>query len=227
MKFLIIPILAFFLYGCVSPVLPPREINTTMPFNYKNDKNLKMRVSRDIEKLRPSRVLYVAPVEWKEKKTLFKRERKEIGKFLRNYFYQGLLYENFHEMILTKRKNLEAFKDMGYRINRLEISITHINRGTGIYRYLIGFGLGSSDLQIEGKILDNESGEEIMSFVSRCRHAGNSYNGMNPRSLSGMYCLKMSIEEETIKITDIIKDIWSCSENFGTSKTELILAFER
>jgi len=147
--------------------------------------------------------------------------------FFRDYLYWGLVGDAVHHMLLLKEDSLRNYEDPEARIAFLESRITHMKKGSGFLRYFIGFGLGQSDLQVEGALRDYKTREEILSFVMRYRHSGNAYQGLNPRALSGRYCLRMSIEQASITITDLIKDMWKNMDKTGMPDPALLIAFER
>jgi hypothetical protein len=56
---------------------------------------------------------------------------------------------------------------------RLDLAITHMDPGSAAKRLLAGeFGAGHAQLQIEGKVVDIESGEVVASFAERRRSSG-------------------------------------------------------
>lgn len=60
--------------------------------------------------------------------------------------------------------------DGGYR---LDLAITHLDPGSAAKRLLAGeFGAGHAQLQIEGKVIDNQSGRVVASFAERRRSSG-------------------------------------------------------
>ncbi len=207
--------LLFFLCGCVAPVLPPGFIDNNPRFNYVDGKQLKVRITGDVNLLCPPDVVYIPPVKWRNIPGIAPELQEELASFLRDYVYQGLLAENYYNMIMTKDARLDAYKLLNYRIVFLEVAVTRIRKGSGLLRYFIGFGLGRSDLQIEGCLRDSKTKRDIMAFVMRYRHLGNAYQGFNPRALSGRYCLRMSIEAVALKITGIIKQIWEDAPSVG------------
>jgi len=46
-------------------------------------------------------------------------------------------------------------------------------------------------------------------------------------ALSGRYCLRMSIEQVSITITDLIKDGWNNIDKTGIPDPGILIAFER
>lgn len=56
---------------------------------------------------------------------------------------------------------------------RLDLAITHMNPGSAAKRLLAAeFGAGHAQLQVEGKVVDIESGEVIATFAERRRSSG-------------------------------------------------------
>ncbi len=49
----------------------------------------------------------------------------------------------------------------------LETSLTELNPGSGAKRYLIGFGAGASNIQVEGKIVDPTTNKTLFAYVDR------------------------------------------------------------
>ena len=213
--------------GCVTHTLPPRFLEENPPFHYEPSHNTAIRLTRDTSLLNRPDVLYVHPVKWSTDRHLSNKLRMEFERFLREYFYQGLLKDNDENMIITKRSYLESFQKQGLRIVDMELVITRMKPGSGLLRYLVGFGLGKTDLQIEGRLKEHDEQKEIMAFIMRYRHLGNSYNGLNPRALSGSYCLKMSIEKIALSITGQIREIWNNMDHVAMPCRLELAAFER
>jgi len=60
--------------------------------------------------------------------------------------------------------------DGGYR---LDVAITHLDPGSAAKRLLAGeFGAGHAQLQIEGRVIDSQSGRVVASFAERRRSSG-------------------------------------------------------
>ncbi len=56
---------------------------------------------------------------------------------------------------------------------RLDLAITHMDPGSSAKRLLAGeFGAGHAQLQVEGKVVDIESGEVVATFAERRRSSG-------------------------------------------------------
>jgi hypothetical protein len=217
----------FILCGCVAATYPPTFINRSTQFNYKAEQDIKFRISDNIDLLKPPMVLYIPPVKWYDKNDISQKLQNELGRFIQEYFYQALLMDNYYDMILTKRSYLETYESLDYRIVTLDLAVTYIQKGSGFLRYFIGFGLGRSDIQVEGQFRQNKTDEEIMAFTMRYQHMGNAHYALNPRALSANYCLRMSIEAVALKITTLVKDVWDSLERNGTPYPLYLVAIER
>ena len=216
-----------FIQACVAPVKNTSFIESEPDFNFLDEKDARVRISEEVSELSPPDVIYISPVSWNEENEIPEEWRKELSEFLREYFYQGLLYRNFHDMIILKRDKMDLYDTKEKRAAKLNIAVTRISKGNGLLRYFVGYTLGSTDLQVEGNLVSLENGEEILAFAARRRHAGNAYNGMNPRALSGKYCLEMSMEKLSIRITDAIRHIWTNTVLTGTPYPDRYFAWSR
>lgn len=217
----------FGIFGCATQTLPPAFVSETPSFNFHNAPAVKMRATPTAALLRRPGVLYILPVKYHSPNGKQNKLSKEMTSFFRDYLYWGLVEEAFHNMLLLKEDSLENYQDQETRIVVLEAKITRMKKGSGFLRYFIGFGLGQSDIQVEGSLRDYKTREEILSFVMRYQHSGNAYQGLNPRALSGRYCLRMSIEQVSITITDLIKDGWNNIDKTGIPDPGILIAFER
>jgi|GEM_PF-573428 len=215
------------LNGCVSPIHTPSYIKEVPPLNFRNAPWVKMRVIPDWEHLKRPGILFIAPVELKTGEPVDPALEKEISTFLRDYFYQALLKETYHDMIILSQDTLESYEDTQSRINILELFITRLSKGSGFLRYFIGFGLGQSDLQVEGRLTEKSNDKEILAFAIRHRHLGNSYQGLNPRALSGRYCLRFSVEESALNISRMIREVWNSMDKSSLSDNLYLASFER
>ena len=74
-------------------------------------------------------------------------------------------------------------------------------------RYLLGWGAGSVEIQIEGRIW--EEGEErrlVAEFVLREWHSGYAQSGMNTQVLKPEYCLRYAAEEIILEFCLILPE---------------------
>lgn len=217
----------FGIFGCATQTLPPSFVSETPSFNFHNAPAVKMRATPTASLLRRPGILCILPVKYNSPTGKQSKLSKEMTSFFRDYIYWGLVEEAFHNMLLLKEDSLGNYEDPEARIAVLESRITHMKKGNGLLRYVIGFGLGQSDIQVEGSLRDYKTRKEILSFVMRYQHSGNAYQGLNPRALSGRYCLRMSIEQMSRTITDLIKDVWNNMDKTGIPDPGILIAFER
>lgn len=215
------------LSGCVAPILPPVKISPTPPFNFRNGKALKMRTTQDPALIRRPRIIYINPVSFSENVKASASLSNKLKNSLREYYYRALIREIFKDTMIIKEGNLEWYDDKENRIMILDLTVTHLKKGNGLLRYFIGFGLGQSDLQIEGRLYDHQTSHETIAFAFRSRHAGNSYQGLNPRALSAKYCLQMSEQEAAISTSKLIRDIWQNIDRTGMAEPLHQIAWER
>lgn len=218
--------LAFFT-GCVTHTLKPSFINSEKEFNYINKPDTKIRFSENRDELNKPYAFNIAPVKWEDRAHLYPSDQKDLGEFLRRYFYYGLLDESLNDMILLRKDDPGSYAGMQKRLGVMETSITHVRRGNGILRYFLGYGLGRTDIQVEGRVTDFHSGEEIMAFVLRRYHEGNAYGGWNFRALSNEYCLRMSLEEIALNVADLLRNTWISMAKFGSPTPFPPLSMER
>ncbi|MBN1901147.1 DUF4410 domain-containing protein [Candidatus Sumerlaeota bacterium] len=188
---------------------------------------MKMRISTDTSRLCRPRILYVNPVSLSDNVKALGSISRETGTSIRDDFYRGFVREVFKDILILKEGNLEWYDDPENRIMILDLSITHLKKGNGLLRYMIGFGLGQTDLQLEGRLYDHRTAEEAMAFAIRLRHMGNSYQGLNPRALSSPYCLRMSGQEAAISLSKLVREIWDNIDRKKMADPWRLAAWER
>jgi len=220
-------LLLLLLASCTPRTLTPVFISDDISFNYKNDKDLKVWVSPTSDTLKPPEMVYVAAVEWMDERGIEPPLKKELGAFLRQYFYHGLLRQNYFDMKMPQTENLELYTENKPRLLILETAVTRIRKGSGLARYFIGYGLGRSDLQVEGRLREAFGEGDVMAFVMRYRHLGNTYMGKNPRSASSRYCLRLSMEAVALATTDLMKEVWAKHMEFDHPHPIEALPMER
>ena len=227
LKFLLGLILLICLSGCVSRTLAPSFVSEAPGFTFLNRKNCKMRITNRAALLFPPRVIHVPPVRWSQKDPLSPNTKDYLGDYLRTRFYYNFYASRQGDMWILQKDALKGFMLPEGRVAVLEMEVTHLRRGNGLFRYVIGYGLGRTDIQIEGRLKESSTGEEIFAFVAREHHEGYSYNGLNPRALSSRYCLKRSMQPIAKRISETMRDVWICMERYATSDFTTAAAFER
>ncbi len=108
-----------------------------------------------------------------------------------------------NELVRTRRfasVTLDPQASFGAPALILEGTISRLDAGSGPLRYLSGLffflqSVAATDFQIEGRIVDRESGDLIVEFVDRRRHLGNTRWGPNPRTLDDDFAMKQTVKE--------------------------------
>jgi outer membrane protein OmpA-like peptidoglycan-associated protein len=103
--------------------------------------------------------------------------------------------------VLDKESELAPYRDMpGVGIMVVDCAITRIGGGVGLARYLVGFGLGDARVTVEAKAtLAARGARETHQMVVFARSHGNPHGGLNPRSLSARYCLRLACDSAAEK----------------------------
>jgi hypothetical protein len=84
----------------------------------------------------------------------------------------------------------------GYRIIHIETAVTHIKKGNGTSRFFIGYGVGATTMQLEGKFFEGPNKEKLLGeFALRNDHGGYPNGFLNPRVFKVYYCLKYAAEK--------------------------------
>jgi hypothetical protein len=94
----------------------------------------------------------------------------------------------------TREPNLDTMRVAGRVPYELEVAVTDAREGVGVLRWLLGFGLGASKLQIEGHLRTWPDRMPVARFACRVVHPGLSYMGLNPKALSATYVLSVSAD---------------------------------
>lgn len=87
---------------------------------------------------------------------------------------------------------------------KMVLFISHLNESNGILRYVIGFGAGSVDVQVEGRVVDAETGERLMEFADRRRQSGDPYSGLNPTVVMAAPLVEKVLEQQAAAIVKVL-----------------------
>ncbi|NLW50392.1 MAG: hypothetical protein GXY85_06055 [Candidatus Brocadiaceae bacterium] len=91
--------------------------------------------------------------------------------------------------------------------------ITRLDEGSGVLRYLSFFlwflQAGATDLQIEGRILEAESGRLVVEFVDRRRHLCNTPFGPNPKTIRDGYAMHVTAHLTAEALAEFIARGWN------------------
>ena len=90
----------------------------------------------------------------------------------------------------------------------LSVWITHLDTGSGTLRYLVGFEAGSVDVQIEGKLVDVQTGELVMEFADRRRESGEPNLGLNPTVVKADALIERTLRAQGRALVTVLRDRW-------------------
>lgn len=96
-----------------------------------------------------------------------------------------------------------------YRILTIETHVTDAKPGNGLLRYLIGYGAGTSVLQLEGRIYEGDPfdpGDLVAEFAIRDEHAGYPNGFLNPTVMKSHYTLKYAATDAVGKMGALIRE---------------------
>lgn len=111
-----------------------------------------------------------------------------------------VLTNQLHAQLVTELKNAGIFKfvtnDPYFSLGRhgaltLETRITEIDSGNPERRYKVGFGYGATQIQIEGKIIENRTCRTLAEFADRRVNPGDALWYGRRNSASGTYLMSL------------------------------------
>jgi len=147
----------------------------------------------------PVHALYFADPLWRAGIILNKRDQDALTKSLkdrlRRYYLRGmkgqtLVFDDLQDLVRLREK------DRLLDLVVVESAITSAKRGFGPVRYLIGFGLGDVKMTVECRAVRfGEPDARAEEAVVRTRSHGNPYGGLNPRSMSAFYALRLACDK--------------------------------
>jgi hypothetical protein len=125
-----------------------------------------------------------------------KSQEEEVLFVVRERFYRYLLREYPHPVRVRYAYYPDDPLIAGYRVIHLDAAVTHVRKGVGWVRFIIGYGAAATTMQLEGRLREGVDGEKVIGeFVLRDDHAGYPNGFMNPRVMYVHYCLKYAAEE--------------------------------
>ncbi|MDK2971650.1 MAG: hypothetical protein PWP23_1405 [Candidatus Sumerlaeota bacterium] len=136
----------------------------------------------------------VPPAEWRASWEPESEEEKEALLFtIRERFYRYLLRRYPHPVRVRYAYVPDEPAVLGYRVLEVQTAITDVNPGVGWLRYVIGYGAGTTAIQIEGRIQEEDT--TLAEFAIREAHAGYPNGFINTRVFNSTYCLRYAAEE--------------------------------
>lgn len=202
--------------GCVPRAVPTGYLQSYEGFDVTDYRDLKFRRGPDLDLLDSIRrevtwdgslpaedgattkmLLFVIQAPgWQAADTLGDKDRDELLRTLRERFYTWV--GRVYPYPTLMRYNLLPDDPLlrKARCVFVESCITHAGKGFGPARYIVGYGLGSVSLQVEGRLREGSpSGPVLGEFAIRVRHHGYPRFFWNPKVLSSLYCLKHAANE--------------------------------
>jgi len=144
---------------------------------------------------RPDHVLLVLPARWETARLRKPAHERDLLALLDFRLHLYLLRMAPSSIIVTQHRDTDDYLRMGVNVTELHVAITDLERGVGLVRMLIGFYLGATHLQIEGRLIDHKTGDERVRFARRGRHDGVVWGLPTPWALSPRYCWRLSIDQ--------------------------------
>ena len=140
-------------------------------------------------------LLIIAEPQWAAPLKMDADDRAEIQFVLRERLYRYALRAYPHPVRVRWAYDPRDPLTSDNRVVTLESRITDLGKGSGLARYLLGFGIGSTSVQFEGEFVEGvEERRRLGAFVVRKSHAGYSQWGMNPQVYLASYCAKYAVE---------------------------------
>jgi hypothetical protein len=105
----------------------------------------------------------------------------------------------------------------------LELAITEIREGSGIARWLLGFFLGATTLQVEGRLRSLPDRQILAQFACRVLFSGDSHFALNVKALSDRYCLRVSSDwaaRDISELPGLIFERWRPKEPADATSSE-------
>lgn len=128
--------------------------------------------------------------------------REEVLFTIRERFYRYLLRAYPHPVRVRYAWRPSDMLLEGYRVYTIETAVTDVHPGTPWLRYLVGWGAGAVEIQIEGRIWEGVGERRLVGeFVLREWHSGYAQNGLNTQVLRVDYCLRYAAEEVILAFT--------------------------
>jgi hypothetical protein len=147
-------------------------------------------------------LLIVAPSEWKTSLKMDADDREEILFTTRERMYRYLLRAYPHPVRVRWAFDPRDPLLNGYRVVTVTSRITNVGTGESFSRYLVGYGLGATSVQVEGELLEGIEEKSLLGeYVVRARHGGYSQSGWNPDVFLASYCCKYAVDEAIANFT--------------------------
>ena len=104
--------------------------------------------------------------------------------------YDALLARYPAPVIVIREEDIDVYLRVRDPVYVLVVAVTEADPGIGVVRYVVGYYAGAAKMQAEFALRDARTNRLMATFATRRAHAGDSYGGLNPRSMSAEYTLK-------------------------------------
>jgi len=112
----------------------------------------------------------------------------------RVFYWTKIRYQEAGLQVSNKEPNVADLALTGRQAYQLDIAVTEVRKGIGVLRWLIGMYLGASTFQVEGYLRSLPERKVIARYTCRVVFSGDSYFGLNPKSATARYCLRVSAD---------------------------------
>ncbi|MBI5153957.1 DUF4410 domain-containing protein [Candidatus Poribacteria bacterium] len=157
--------------------------------------------------------------EWRASAAFDPDVQEGIVFTIRERLYRYLLRQYPHPVRVRYAYLEDEPQTRGYRVITLRSAVTDVEDGAGALRFILGYGLGATVMQLEGSFIDHQNGDRVLGeFALRESHGGYPNGLMNPRVFSAPYCLKYTADEAIGKLTGRLREfIPAASPKPGTT----------
>ncbi len=133
---------------------------------------------------------------WRTETRLEPAQESEVLFVIRERLYRFLLREYPHPARVRWAYAPSDPLFDGYRVIHIETAVTHVKKGDGMSRFFIGYGVGATTMQLEGKFFEGPNKDKLLGeFALRNDHGGYPNGFLNPRVFKVYYCLKYAAEK--------------------------------
>jgi hypothetical protein len=145
-------------------------------------------------------VLQILPSRWDADRLPEPSREKELLDLLDNRLLVHLQRLAPPSVIVTRTREMENLDRRGANITQLRVSITHLEKGFGLFRMLLGgfMYLGATELQVEGRLVDYRTQQVLVRLARRGMGNGVVLGLPTPQSLSPRFCWRLSIDETAL-----------------------------
>lgn len=191
------------LSGQFSPAVELRRFEDTSLFYHLYVGNLL--------NLKNQKIIHIEPItilaeEVHDEQYSLMRQNLEL---MEERVYYNLVSQLSPAIIICRPLHSTAeYEKLGFSVLLLCIKVTRVNYGSGLLRYLIGYGVGSVVLQVEGTLVNASDQNTIADFILYVRYSGVPYSGLNFKVISDEYCLRGAIDKAGEDIARFCKTIF-------------------